>query len=131
MQTKVSFETILQRPPEDIEDVERRLIGLRIERLLTTHFDTPVETAFWLRVKQTQNLPRWYAGDMLPSAKNLVRMAHLGFNVQWILTGKGYPYDVSTPAGQALADSGLLIVAPTVADLKIFTSDASEHEVQS
>lgn len=119
------------RPTLKLDDVTRRLIGLRLHRLLMTHFgDDKMVIAYWAGISGTQYLAKWFNGDILPRAETLVRMADHGFNIQWILTGKGYPYDVSTEKGRALADTGYVITAPTVADLDGFTTDA-EHEVQS
>ncbi len=102
-----------------------------MHRLLMTHFgDDKMVIAYWAGISGTQYLAKWFNGDILPRAETLVRMADHGFNIQWILTGKGYPYDVSTEKGRALADTGYVITAPTVADLDGFTTDA-EHEVQS
>lgn len=132
MQTNVSFETILQRPSLKLDDVTRRLIGLRLHRLLMTHFgEDKMVIAYWAGIAGKQYLAKWFNGEILPRAEALVRMADHGFNVQWILTGKGYPYDVSTEKGRALADTGYVITAPTVADLDGFTSDASEQEVHA
>jgi hypothetical protein len=96
-----------------------------------THFgEDKMEIAYWAGISGKQYLAKWFNGDILPRVETLVRMANLGFNVQWILTGSGYPYDVNTPQGRELADKGLFVIPPTVADLEGVEADASEASEQ-
>lgn len=71
---------------------------------------------YYLRVSK-EALKSWFTGDRIPNGRNLLSIASYGFNVQWILTGHGYAYDLNTEQGRQRAETGLVVLNPTIDDV--------------
>lgn len=61
--------------------------GERLEHLLKAKWKTLAEAARKLEVERTQLYP-WINNEIVPSSEILIKLAHFGFDIEWLLTGK-------------------------------------------
>lgn len=85
--------------------------GRRLKALCQAHFDNDIIACAVFGYSSPGQLRRHQSGDQLPTGRALYPLAMAGFNVNWLLTGRGAIYD-QTPEGIALAEAGIIVHVP-------------------
>lgn len=76
---------------KDIESEENKLeIGLRFRWLTDNKFKSAADLARQIGTSE-QTLQNYFNGRTIPSGSVLAVIYHLGYNIIWLLTGRGEP----------------------------------------
>ncbi|OJX57652.1 MAG: hypothetical protein BGO89_06685 [Candidatus Kapaibacterium thiocyanatum] len=86
--------------------------GRRLKAVCLAHFGTEMIACVELGCRSQLQIRRYWSGQQLPACKLLYTLTAFGFNLNWLFKGEGPMYDMSAPAGLALAQSGVAVTLP-------------------